>query len=229
MYIAFDTETTAGVPFSSIRNTDYTDNAWKDVYIGQIAWTCISDDGDILESNSVKIRPYRNGIRIPVENPFAPSISESSLIEDGVDESFLIDFARKCLDAKCIVAHNAWFDINLLCKEIKDDSYLPSKLFSHPKWCTMDKASSRDGWEKWPTMSEISETIGITLEHHRLHDAVYDTELCAKVFLEQSRRSVPPPGKLYTPKKAKGLVYDKYRRMYWYYNVPSNIVKFGQQ
>lgn len=234
-YIAFDIETTASVPFSQIRNTDYTESsAWRDIYIGQLAWTCISEEGHVIESKSVKIYPSRGDDSrvIPVDNPFAPSITPESLVEEGVPhDAFLREFADQCLTSEWIVAHNAWFDVNLLCKELADiDEDMARQVSEKRRWCTMRRAADIDGWEKWPTMCEISETVGIEIDAVRLHDAVYDTELCARVFMEQLGRSVPPPSKVYClphTKWVKGVAFDKIRRRFWYYNTPSNRVRFA--
>ncbi len=188
MYLIFDTETT-GLP----RNykaplSDF--NNWPRVV--QLAWLSYQENGQLVESKSVIIKP--EGFTIPAAAVKVHGISTERALSEGISLSeALTSFAGAIEGAKFLVAHNIEFDVNILGAEFLR-TQIPNKLFAIPHLCTMKKATNfcqlpgNYGF-KWPSLNELHLKL-FNSEFEEAHNARLDVQACAKCFFELQRRRI---------------------------------------
>tara|TARA_B110000908_G_C10264725_1_gene462579 strand:- start:213 stop:803 length:591 start_codon:yes stop_codon:yes gene_type:complete len=117
---------------------------------------------------------------------------------NGLDMRVIVKDIENLLDEHTIiVGHNIIFDIDCIV------NMQPSEKISNtPTICTMKQSvnfckmprkgrySTRYGGYKWPSLTELSQCVGIKVDEKKLHDARYDIELTMKSFFELTRRNV---------------------------------------
>jgi len=231
--LVFDVETHNAVPFDKLRGIE---PPWTCSSIAELAFVYM-EDGEIIDTHSIYIIPPEG---VTVNNPFSPNVTHERCVELGktpVDAlSLFLKYLRK---TDYIVGHNIRFDIGMIVTELtrtpmQFQTLFKSVLSEKNVWCTMNK-SSCDGWYVRPKLVELAEAAGIKVDNTKLHDAIYDVDICSKVFKIQSDslEGIIAPKRLAFPKKysygksdpdaiSMGLKWDPNVSRWWYYDTPSN-------
>ncbi len=180
MYLFFDTETT-GLPLK--WNAPVTDTAnWPRLV--QLAWVMCDNQGGILESRSVIIRP--EGFVIPPEVSRLHGITTAMALEKGIPlETVLTEFSGKIDTADVLVGHNINFDKCILGAEFERLRMMTS-LFLKPCCCTMKgsvnycKLPGKNGF-KPPKLVELHRILfGKSFDD--AHNAMADVEATVRCF-----------------------------------------------
>jgi DNA polymerase III subunit epsilon len=187
-YLFFDTETT-GLPENYKAPSSDLDN-WPRIV--QIAWI-LKDENATLNERTCIIFP--NGFEIPKSATAIHGITTKMACEMGHPlKNVMACFSRDLMAADIIVAHNLSFDIKIvgaefLRTEVKND------LTKKSICCTMQSSTEycelpgKHYGYKWPKLSELYyKLFDETLKDG--HDAMIDTEACAKCFFELKRLGV---------------------------------------
>lgn len=238
--LVFDVETTTGVDFDALRSTTWGTHPirWTSRRCGpkiaQITWKVVPGETSIKNRFVLPERRDAEGMPVPlvVDNEWSPSVDRVTLDTHGLDVADvlreLVADARGCCR---IVAHNIWFDRNVVCAELAAAGMVDDARFFQtvPGWCTM----ARSGWTgKFPRLQELGEAYDEVgdIDPRRLHDAAVDTELCARVFARQVRGDAPgEPPRLWmvagTPWR-RGLKRCPATGRLWTYDTPGNRREF---
>uniref|UniRef100_UPI0025E83FF3 3'-5' exonuclease n=1 Tax=Methanoculleus sp. UBA208 TaxID=1915494 RepID=UPI0025E83FF3 len=151
----------------------------------EIAWPVCDVVGEVLERDDRVIRP--DGFTIPVSASRIHGITTGYARRAGVP-------VREALDAlslvanksSTIVAHNLRFDLAVIAGEYRRVG-VPDPLAALPGICTMESTSSlckirRGSGYKWPTLSELHQTLFSHPYEGAAHRAAGDAEACARCF-----------------------------------------------
>lgn len=188
MYLFFDTETT-GLP--KRWNAPVTDlDNWPRLV--QLAWIECDDQGQILYSRDVIIRPV--GFTIPSEVSQLHGITTKIAQEKGRPlEEVMEEFAGKVDKATVLVGHNISFDECIVGAEF-ERLRMMTTLFLKPKYCTMKssadycKLPGKKGF-KSPRLSELHQILfGVGFDN--AHNALADVEATVRCFWELKKRGV---------------------------------------
>lgn len=185
-YLFFDTET-SGLPLS------YKKAYWKDLNnfprIVSLSWFLTDDKGKILSDGDFIIKP--NGFEIDKQSIKTHGITQEIANEKGKElKSVLVDFLMdyEQSDNTVLVAHNIFFDFNVLYSELVRT--FPNTVFNKlvPMIDTMKPLSQFVGIKnyygyKWPTLQQL---------HYKLFDEYFtdahnskaDTEAVVRCFFE---------------------------------------------
>lgn len=188
MYLFFDTETTG---FPTHPTSDYRN--WPRMV--QLAWIVANDKGDILEQHSHIIRP--DGYSIPERVTKIHGIStEKAYAEGDPLEYVLREFLISLSYSQVVVAHNYQFDYGVVRSELLRHD-IPDFLHPYDAYCTMTAKSvvqycqvlRGDNRRKWPKLGELYHLL-FNDEFHNAHDALADTEACARCFFELKKLGI---------------------------------------
>lgn len=187
-YLFFDTETT-GIPAN--YNAPMSDiNNWPRLV--QLAWILCDEDGNIIEKETVIIKP-RNFV-IPQSASSIHGISTERALNEGVDlKDALLNFSEKIKMSKVLVGHNISFDINIVGSELIRAN-LDCTVKNMKSICTMKSSvnfcaiSGYNGY-KWPKLEELYRKLfGKMFED--AHDALADISATHDCFFEMKKRGI---------------------------------------
>ena len=157
-YLFFDTETT-GLPLYREVTADVMPQSWpRLVQLGMI----LTDSwGEILEEESMYVIP--DGFEIPEEAVAIHGISTEFARENGEPLNLVLDkFQAFLRNAKYVVGHNVWFDVNVISGELLRTGNDPAPLLQKPGYCTMMSGTELCALEfedgrgyKWPKLQEL--------------------------------------------------------------------------
>jgi DNA polymerase-3 subunit epsilon len=186
VYLFFDTETT-GIPRRWRAPVTDLDN-WPRVV--QIAWVVSSPDGTTAFPESHIVRP--EGFTIPPDATRVHGISTEKALKEGMSlHEALTRFSAAAGGCDLAVAHNLEFDLNVLGAEFLRAG-LANPIDGMHSRCTMKESTNfcqlpgRYGF-KWPTLEELYALL-FQQKPTGLHDALADTQACARCFFELRRR-----------------------------------------
>ena len=123
--LVFDTETT-GLPQTKSHEISNL-HLWP--YIVQFSYIVYDTEKNKIVRSFDKIIKLNNGIIVPVESTNIHGITNEMTSKYGVSiESVIEEFMGDMQKSELIIAHNAYFDINMLKIEIKR-MYLEQRVF----------------------------------------------------------------------------------------------------
>ncbi len=191
MFLIFDTETT-GLPRN--YNAPLTDfDNWPRMV--QVAWQLHDAKGNLLNSNSIIIKPV--GYTIPFNAVQIHGITNERAIEEGQDLKIVLQqFVDDVNQTTYLCGHNIEFDNNIIgCELLRCglQNILANKPFIDTKndetttFCALP--GGRYGKFKWPTLSELYKKLfNDTFEE--AHNAAFDVLATGKVFFEIIKRGI---------------------------------------
>ncbi|MEG0795659.1 MAG: 3'-5' exonuclease [Odoribacter sp.] len=188
MYLFFDTETT-GLPKRWNAPVTDVDN-WPRLV--QLAWIMCNEEGEIIDSREVIIRP--DGFVIPSDVVQLHHITTQIATEKGLPILEVMEqFADKVDEAFALIGHNISFDECIVGAEFERLRMMTS-LFLKPKYCTMKSSTNycklpgKKGF-KSPKLSELHQILfGVGFDN--AHNALADVEATARCFWELKKRGV---------------------------------------
>jgi len=192
----FDTETD-GLPVEDSPSAEVAPENWP--HIVQLAWVETDDEGNELSSGSKIIKP--EGFVIPEDATSFHGITQEYAMRVGEPRKKVMRKFKQLLVRNYLnVAHNLWFDANVIVAEFKrchvDDGHF---LYS-AGYCTMEGTTDLcklpfesdthpDSMYKWPKLSELHEFLfGCAFEG--AHDALNDVRATARCFWELVKRGL---------------------------------------
>ena len=152
---------------------DFETSSSKRTSVCSLGW-CVAENGIITERREVLIKPD------PFEfNEYNSKINgiTPEMVWDKPTFDKYWDELRPYIENKMVIAHNASFDVHVLCTthnhfeiEIPEISYL----------CTVEL--SQKAYPDLPNhkLNSLAEALGIDFNHHRAYDDAY---ACAAAFL----------------------------------------------
>ena len=191
MFLIFDTETT-GLPKD--WNAPITDlDNWPRVV--QLAWQIHDSEGKLIEVQDHII--YPDGFDIPFNSTKIHGISTDRARNEGKPLSEVLSLFESSL-ALCefVVGHNVNFDLNVTgCEFLRTSNQNPLALKAPLDSCTETTAGlcqlpgGRGGHFKLPKLEELYEFL-FKEGFAEAHNAAFDVEATARVFLELLRLNV---------------------------------------
>ncbi len=191
MFLIFDTETT-GLPRN--YNAPLTDfDNWPRMV--QIAWQLHDAQGNLINSNSIIIKP--EGYFIPAETIKIHGITTERANEEGQNlKTVLQQFVDVVKQTTYLCGHNIEFDNNIIGAELLRcglENVLALKPFIDTKndatteFCALP--GGRGGKFKWPTLTELyTKLFNNTFDE--AHNAAFDVLATGKVFFEIIKRGI---------------------------------------
>lgn len=184
MYFVFDTETSGLPTFTKWRG--YFDprdlSKYNSSRIVQISWRILDQALELIEKQTYVIKP--DNFIIPQSSIDIHHITNEKAHQEGVPLSQVLDEVRtKCPLMKMIVAHNVYFDVNVLKSECHRYGYddIAKSIDKANKYCTMAKAKEKLNLSKNPKLSELYNIL-CNEQMKNAHDAEFDTYYCCQCF-----------------------------------------------
>lgn len=180
----FDLETT-GLPLRR-KNLSYKDlDVYDNARIVSIAWRLIETDTDEeLTNNYFIVKP--NAFEIPIEATNIHGISTEMAEREGVTLNYVMDRVNVDITRCCtLVAHNIYFDINVLRSELfRMKRYnMINKTYAKNIFCTMMQSRRQGVVCK---ISTLAKTYAALFEDEgelqKTHNAFYDVLYCSKIY-----------------------------------------------
>ncbi len=191
MFLIFDTETT-GLPKD--WNAPITDlDNWPRVV--QLAWQIHDSEGKLIEVQDHII--YPDGFDIPFNSTKIHGISTERARNEGKPLSEVLSLFESSLElCEFVVGHNVNFDLNVTgCEFYRISDHNPLELKTSLDSCTETTAGlcqlpgGRGGRFKLPKLEELYEFL-FKEGFAEAHNAAFDVEATARVFLELLRLNV---------------------------------------
>lgn len=191
MFLIFDTETT-GLPRN--YNAPLTDfDNWPRMV--QVAWQLHDLQGNLLEHNTVIIKP--EGYAIPFATIQIHGITNERANEEGEDlRNTLQKFADAVSRTTYLCGHNIEFDINIIGAEflrcglanvLEGKAFIDTKNDQTTEYCAIP--GGKGGKFKWPTLTELHQKLFGT-GFDEAHNAAFDVAATTKVFFEILKRGI---------------------------------------
>ena len=192
MYLFFDTETTGR------ENSDYPKSDLKHwPRMVQLGWILYDDSGKELERNNHIIKPV--GFTIPESVVKIHGITTERALNEGMPvETSLEKFSPVIDKSDVAVGHNIDFDTGVVVAEYLRKE-LAHSLYETSRFCTMKEPSIINhcklphpyykGQYKWPRLSELHYKL-FGEEFEEAHDALIDTEACARCYFELKKLGI---------------------------------------
>jgi DNA polymerase III epsilon subunit-like protein len=184
MYFIYDCETSGLPQFTRFRG--YYDPRELDKYdsarLVSISWILLDDKLEIVDKQTHLIKP--DNFIIPQESIDIHHITNERANAEGKNIHDVLNIIMDIIKpVKTVVAHNVYFDVNVLKSECYRYSYpaIINTLDKSYKYCTMAKAKELLALPRNPKLSLLY-TILYDKEMENAHDAEYDTYYCYKCF-----------------------------------------------
>ncbi len=151
----------------------------------EVAWLVCDAMGEVVERGDRIIRP--DSFTIPVNASRIHGITTGYARRTGVPVREALEALSLAANkSSAIVAHNLRFDLAVLAGECRRVG-VPDPLTTLPGICTMESTSSlckirRGSGYKWPTLSELHQTLFSLPYEGAAHRAAGDAEACARCF-----------------------------------------------
>ena len=194
MFLIFDTETTG---FPKDWNAPITDlDNWPRVV--QLAWQIHDDEGGLIEVQDHII--YPDGFDIPFNATKIHGISTDRARKEGKPLAEVLNLFEIALErCEYVVGHNVKFDLNVTgCEYYRVQGANPLEVKKPLDSCTEVTASlcqipgGRGGRFKLPKLEELY-TFLFNEGFAEAHNAAFDVEATARVFLELVRTGTITP------------------------------------
>lgn len=186
-FLVFDTETT-GFP-QRLNGHNYSPDQiekYNSARIVSIAFMVLGEDFETLAEHYYVIKP--SGFEIPESATKIHGITTEYALKNGVDFAYVASRLQEVLfrykDIEYFVAHNVYFDYNILLSELYrlDDQENIQQLKKLKRYCTMKKSMHLFPKRKFPKLVELYEYL---FPNHKMidaHNALYDAKHCAECF-----------------------------------------------
>lgn len=182
--LIFDTETT-GLPNEKNIPAEVREHNWP--HIVSISWIILDiDTNQILKKRSYIVRP--NNWEISHESTSIHGITQQkAIIEGNTLQDVLLEFITDKYDM--LVAHNLWFDYNVLKNAMRWDLGWRFNPIKYPTRCTMElskdmcKLPGKYDNYKLPKLSELYiHVFKKEPDFKKLHDSLYDTVILTEII-----------------------------------------------
>ena len=183
--LILDVETT-GLPLKSARRYPYykDSKSYDTSRVISVSWIITSSKNRVLEKHYYVIKPI--DFRISRESTTIHGITRRDAMDTGILFTEAVAHLRKSLanhPCKVIVAHNIFFDFNILLSEfyrIRAHDMITA-FYSMERFCTMMNGKKKLGLSKFPKLVDLYLTLtGTKLEN--AHNALADAEGCSMCF-----------------------------------------------
>jgi len=185
MYFCFDTETT-GLPIYNNRKGYHDPRNYENYNtsrIVSISWIILDSTLDIIDKQTHLIKP--DGFIIPEQSIKIHGITNERANQDGCNMKTVLDIIVSKLHLiNVLVAHNVYFDVNILRAECFRYDYgdIAEIVRKGKKYCTMERGKALLALSKNPKLSELYKVL-YDEEMQNAHDAEYDTYYCCQCFV----------------------------------------------
>lgn len=192
----FDTETD-GLPLEDSPSAEVAPENWP--HIVQLAWVETDDEGHELSFGSKIIKP--EGFVIPEDATSIHGITQEYALRVGEPRKKVMRKFKQLLGRNYLnVAHNLWFDANVIAAEFKRCHVDDSHFLYRAGYCTMEGTTDLcklpfesdnhpECMYKWPKLTELHEFLfGCSFEG--AHDALNDVRATARCFWELVKREL---------------------------------------
>lgn len=190
MFLVFDTETT-GLPRNYNAPLTDSDN-WPRIV--QIAWQLHDQDGQLIESNSVVVKP--EGFTIPFTAVQIHHITTEKALEVGIPLADALALFTNALNrAKYACGHNIIFDKNIIGAEMLrlglEDTMSPYPVIDTAEETTefCKLPGGKGGKFKYPKLEELH-SILFSKSFAEAHNAGFDVEATARCVFECLKRGI---------------------------------------
>ncbi len=158
------------VDFTAI---DFENSSKGATSVCSLGW-CVVEDGLITERHEILIKP--DPFDFNEYNTKINGITPEMVLDKPTFDKYW-DMLRPYIENKMIIAHNASFDVHVLCETLKHFN-IPIPEFSY--LCTV--ILSQKAYPDLPShkLNNLAEALGIDFKHHHASDDAY---ACAKAFL----------------------------------------------
>ena len=187
-YLFFDTETT-GLPYHDYISAEESPANWPRLV--QLSWIMTDGEGNITKEMNKFVIP--EGFTIPADATEIHGISTEYASYWGEKlERVLHVFNKSIKKADYIICHNTWFDMNVICGEMKRLN-IPTTIMEKKSFCTMVTGTDVCAieWDgpgyKWPTLQELHKYL-FRKDFSDAHDALADVRAVARCFWEMRDR-----------------------------------------
>lgn len=138
-----------------------------------LGW-CVVENNEITERHEILIKP--DPFEFNEYNTKIHGITPEMVWDKPTFDKYW-DGLRPYIENRMVIAHNASFDVNVLCETLKHFN-IPLPEFSY--MCTV--ILSQKAYPDLPShkLNNLAEALGIDFNHHRAYDDAY---ACAKAFL----------------------------------------------
>ena len=141
-----------------------------------LGW-CVVSDNEIIERKEILIRPEpfefnKNNIRIHGIKP--------EMVEDKPTFDKYWDMLRPDIENRVVIAHNASFDIRVLCSTLRMYGIEPPEF---KYLCTVKLSQKAYPELESHKLNNLCDALGISFHHHRAYDDAY---ACAMAFLRMA-------------------------------------------
>ena len=141
-----------------------------------LGW-CVVSDNKIVERNEILIRPEpfefnKNNIRIHGIKP--------EMVEDKPTFDKYWDLLRPDIENRVVIAHNASFDVRVLCCTLRMYGIEPPEF---KYLCTVKLSQKAYPELESHKLNNLCDALGIRFHHHRAYDDAY---ACAMAFLRMA-------------------------------------------
>jgi DNA polymerase III epsilon subunit-like protein len=200
MYLVYDCETSGLPVFTRYRGyynpKDFS--KYDTARIVSISWIILDANLEIVDKQTHIVKP--DNFIIPQASIDIHHITNEKANTEGVNiHDVLSNLSNVTQKIHTIVAHNVYFDFNVLKSECFRYGYpsIIAKLDTSRKYCTMAMSKKLLALPKNPKLSELYQTL-YDEEMKNAHDAEYDTYYCYKCFMQlihMPERQVSPAKK----------------------------------
>lgn len=185
MFLVFDLETTGlpvrlrGIGSSGYYPPQHT-NRYDKSRVVQIAIIGVDRDYNKLYECEFKVKDVDD----LMDSTRFHGITEEILERDGVlFKDIITDIKNVLTDCEGFIAHNADFDMNILCSELIRRGYqdIAETIYKKPLYCSMKRFKNEIGIKnaygiKYPSLTEFYKWVfGTDAEIKNAHDAMGDT------------------------------------------------------
>jgi len=188
LYLFFDTETT-GLPQNYNASHEDLDN-WPRIV--QLAWVVTDERQEVLEKQSLIIRP--DGFTIPAAASAVHGIDDAKANELGIPLVEALSTFNQSLiqNNPTLVAHNIHFDINVMGAEFLRANFI-TKFMDLPRICTMKSSIEFCGLanRKFPKLAELYRQL-FNSDFENAHDALADVLACCRCFFALRDKKIIP-------------------------------------
>ncbi len=193
MYLIFDTETASFLDRTRPEPPEFSKD-WPRLL--QLAWIGYDESEGELLRNSHIIKPC--GFEVTEEAANYHGITNERALREGKPLRGVLDgFLMALKESEYLISHNMDFDKNIVGAELGRLEFIDEQkwLKDINKFCTMKGSTDfcqipwgPDGGYKFPKLPKLCELLGIEFEE--THNALNDSEACAKCFFELKKRDI---------------------------------------
>lgn len=158
------------VDFTAI---DFEASSKEMTSVCSLGW-CVVEDNMITERREILIKP--DPFEFNEYNTKIHGITPEMVLDKPTFDKYW-DMLRPYIENRMIIAHNASFDVHVLCETLRHFN-IPIPEFSYLCTVNISQKAYPDLFSH--KLNNLAEALGIDFKHHRASDDAY---ACAKAFL----------------------------------------------